>query len=184
MTFIGSFKNGNLIAEKLSVPESVAPSGRVPVRFDVSNGAAAINAFEPDCCGPECGTNFIGSPLNGYAYRAIIDPQWTDSETVERCLGTTEVGTSTDTVDATFEAPDTTGTYGVTVRVEGQNSKSGVQTTVQTSIEEGGESSPTPGNGDNNGGGLDIAGTIVNNPVKSAVATGAMAVALRLFGND
>lgn len=183
MVFIGSFKDGNLIAEKLSVPASVAPGGRVPVTFDVSNGAYTISALEDDCCGPECGTNFIGSPLNGYAYRAVINPEWTNEKSVERCLGTTEAGTNTEMVDASFEAPNEPGTYSVFVRVEGQNTGKGVQTTVSTSVEEGAEQSP--GNGDENGeDGFNPTQTIVQNPIKSAVAAGALAFALRVSGDE
>jgi hypothetical protein len=185
MVFIGRFKGSNLIAEKLNVPETVAPKGQVSVTFDVSNGANTISMFEEDCCGPECGTNLIGSPLNGYAYRAIIEPEWTDNRTVEKCIGTTEIGTATDTIETRFEAPSDAGVYTLAVRVEGQNSGKGVETAVSVSVEEGAETSPEPEPDDRGGGGgADLGSLVISNPIKSAIAAAGIAAGLRYFGGD
>lgn len=101
-----SMKGGNITVTELSAPSLVEEGEEFEVSFKIKNGANAIAGGDPDCCGPGCAGFLPPSPNNGYKYEAWIEPGWnTQSARVEKCIGTTEVGTVDHKVTATLVAP-------------------------------------------------------------------------------
>ena len=181
---VGDMKGGSIIVEKFAYPDEVAPGGRFEAEVQVSNGAVFVNPFDPDHCAP--------SGLDaGLQYEATWNASWLSGgseRTGVRCLGTTEVGTATDVVTLDSPAPDEPGTYSLRVTVMMPGSKEQVSETVNFVVAEGSPRNTDPEEEDpeNGGGGIggSIVNTIVQNPVKTAVALGGVGLATRFLGDE
>lgn len=143
-----SLKGGNLFLRKANVPEEVAPGGVVDIDTTVSNGALLISSFDPDSCVNDANPCTKGPfETGGYCYELTVSPEWTgDDSTGPTCIHTTEIGTADQDRRWTFTAPQQTGDFNVTFRLEVLGS--GEFETLTRSITVTEEAPPRPGPGD------------------------------------
>lgn len=141
-----------LFVDQIGRPTEVAAGGTVDVSVEVVNAALSILNDDPDMCQE--------GAVHGYNYEVTVTPNWpgADAETQSVCLSLSE---DRERHEFAFDAPDTAGTYDLTVEVVTPGSDNSASGVFELSVpDEGGERRPgddpidaDPDNGTGGGGG-------------------------------
>lgn len=189
-----STKGGNVVLNSVRTKKSVRPGEDFEVEVDVSNGATYIGPLDPDGC---------GDPANGCTKTPVVESAgycvniefYVNGEKIAEsgndCLHAGLVGAPTGSKTWVVTAPEAEGKIevGANVVLDGSGKETGVvNKTVNVTGSEPTEAptrdpsldNPLGGGGNGNGNG-GITSMIIQNPVKSAVAAGAIGAALQLM---
>lgn len=135
-------------ASRVSIPPTIDPGGIVDVEVEITQSQVVISPLRDNVCAAGSITSGLGSVIT-------VDPEWTYSESTELCTGLGGFTPEIDVAEFDFPAPTDSGTYTISVSVEGIESGGG---TVDYEILVGGDEEddrpdPDPDDPDDGGGG-------------------------------
>lgn len=116
--------------EDVEYPREVAANGAVDVSVEMANERTVITPLNEDSC--------VDGLTNGLESEIIVQPEWTDGQTVTDCLAAGGFTPTRRTHTFDFRAPTSPGTYTLSVEVRGTGSGEGGIETFEIVVPETG----------------------------------------------